>query len=312
MSAGCEAEPFEVFIDRGVVLTIGVFDGVHRGHQHLISQVVARAKELGCLSAALTFDRHPQTVLKPEVGPAYLTTIEEKMSLLASLGLDVRLLLHFDQSVADLSARDFVACLNKRLRLCELWIGPDFALGRRREGTPGLLQEIGRDQGFTVHAVPPLRIDDEVVSSTLVRQKLAAGDVRAAARLLGRFPRLTGRVVVGARRGRQIGFPTANVDVADSLVLPADGVYAVCAHLGDETHEAVTNIGVRPSFDNGRRTIEAHLLDFNADIYGKILSLEFIERLRGETRFPSVEGLVRQIRRDVEQARAILRTEPCH
>lgn len=308
---GYEVEPFEIFVDRGVVLTIGVFDGVHLGHQHLVSQVVNRAKELDCLSAAMTFDRHPQAVLEGQTGPVYLTTVGEKLALLRNQGLDVRLLLHFDRQVANMTARQFVSHLRRRVNLRELWIGPDFALGRRREGTFALLQDVGREQGFTVHAVRPLRVDGQVVSSTLIRQRLMAGDVRAAARFLGRFPRLTGEVVEGARRGRTIGFPTANVDVPSGIVLPADGVYAVCAHLGERSYEAVTNIGVRPSFDNGQRTIEAHLLDFDADIYGQVLSLEFVERLRGETRFDSVEGLIRQIKRDVEQARDVLRTAPC-
>ncbi|MGQ9675906.1 MAG: bifunctional riboflavin kinase/FAD synthetase [Chloroflexota bacterium] len=311
VSVGHEAEPFEIFVDRDVVLTIGVFDGVHLGHQHLIGQVVSRAKELGCLSGAMTFDKHPQAVLRGQVGPIYLTTVAEKMALLQNQGLDIRLLLHFDRQVADLTARQFISRLCQRVKLRELWVGPDFALGRRREGTVALLQNIGGEQGFTVHTVPPMQVDGQVVSSSLIRQKLMAGDVRAAARLLGRFPRLTGEVVEGARRGRTIGFPTANVDVPRDIVLPADGVYAVCAHLGDRTYEGVTNIGVRPSFDNGQRTIEAHLLDFDVDIYGQVLSLEFIDRLRGETRFDSVEGLVCQIKRDVAQAQEVLRAAPC-
>lgn len=311
MSVGYEAEPFEIYVDHGVVLTIGVFDGVHRGHQHLVHQVTARARDRGCLSAALTFAQHPQAVLGIDRGPIYLTTVEEKLTLLRELGLDLRLLLHFDQSVADMSARQFVARLRQRLNLCELWIGPDFALGRRREGTLPLLQEIGREQGFLVRVVPPFVADGEVVSSTLIRQKLMSGDIRSATRFLGRYPRLTGPVVQGARRGRTLGFPTANVELPDNIVLPADGVYATCAHLGDRTYQAVTNIGVRPSFDNGHRTIEAHLLDFSADIYGQVVSLEFVDRLRGETRFINVDGLIDQIRQDIERTRDILGARAC-
>jgi riboflavin kinase/FMN adenylyltransferase len=304
-------EPLELFVDHPTVLTVGVFDGVHLGHQYLVSQTVSRAKELGCLSAVLTFDPHPEIVLRPGGDPIYLTSLDERMQLLRALGVDLRLLLHFDKTVAGLPAADFLDLIQKRINLRELWIGPDFALGRKREGGLRVLEELGQRHSFRVCAVPEYILDDEIVSSTRIRRCLAAGDIALASRLLGRPVHLRGKVVEGFRRGRQIGFPTANLAVDLDVVIPADGVYAVCAYIGGRAFKAVTSIGVRPSFDNGHRTIETYLLGFDGDIYGQDLLLEFHERLRGEAKFDNVKALVTQIEQDVARAREILAPVNC-
>jgi riboflavin kinase/FMN adenylyltransferase len=304
-------EPLELFVDHRTVLTVGVFDGVHLGHQYLVGQTVSRAKELGCLAAILTFDPHPELVLRPASGSIYLTTLDERMQLLRTQGVDLRLLLHFDKNVASLPAADFLDLIQKRINLCELWIGPDFALGRQREGGIDVLEDLGRKHGFRVCAVPEYLIDNEVVSSTRIRRCLSAGDVQIANRLLGRPASLTGKVVEGFRRGRQIGYPTANLAADPNVVLPADGVYAVCAYVDGKAYKAVTSIGVRPSFDNGHRTVETYLLGFKGDIYGHDIKLEFRERLRGEVKFASVKDLVSQIERDVERAREVLAPVAC-
>lgn len=293
-----------------VFLTVGVFDGVHLGHQHLVGQLVQRAWEEGGLSVLLTLHPHPREVLAPQQPVEYLTTLEEKLNLLGELGLDVVIVLTFTQEVARTSARDFILTLTRHLRLKELWVGPDFALGHQRQGDVAFLRHLGRELGFVVRVIEPFCLEGEIVSSSRIRTLLTQGRVSDAARLLGRYPRLRGEVVVGAERGRVLGFPTANLSLNEHQVIPADGVYAVQARLGEETLAGVANIGVRPSFGNGERTVEAHLLDFEGDIYGQELELRFVQRLRDEQRFSSVDQLAAQIERDVETARRILSGYP--
>jgi riboflavin kinase/FMN adenylyltransferase len=291
------------------VLTIGAFDGVHVGHQALIAQVVDRARVTDRLAAVMTFHPHPAEVLAPERAPGYLTTLGEKVALLEVLGVDLLVLLAFNRDVAQTSAREFMeaACLHLRIR--ELWVGADFALGRAREGDPVRLRELGEMLGYQVHVVNPVESDQGVISSSRVRALLREGRVRDAAQLLGRYPSLSGEVVLGAQRGRTLGFPTANLEVRPERVVPADGVYAAFALLGSQRHAAVANVGVRPSFDNGHRTVETHLFDFDRDIYGCDLVVEFVARLRNERRFEDVDDLVAQIGRDSESARQILGQE---
>jgi len=306
------AELDELQPDRDVVLTIGMFDGVHLGHQNLIHQVRRRGRELGGQSAVLTFYPHPRAVLDPESSPSYLNTLEERLDLLASLGVDVIARLRFTRELSRYTADEFLQLVLRHLRLRELWGGPEFTLGYQRQGTASRLAEIGRGCGFVVHQVAPLSIDGDVVSSTRVRHLLAAGDVAAAGRLLGRCPNLKGQVVPGAHRGHSLGFPTANLATAPGRALPRDGIYAAHAILNAESYYAVVNIGTRPTFDNGERLVEAYLLDFDRDIYGRCLELCFVQRLRDEQRFASAADLVAQMQRDVAQARAILaHTEAC-
>jgi len=298
-----------------VVLTIGVFDGVHRGHQQLIEQVCQRARVLGCTSAAITFDPHPRAVLKPDSTTPYLTTLDERIVLLDQAGVNLLIILTFTREMADMPAATFLQLIRDYLNIEELMVGPDFALGSQREGTLPLLEQIGERLGFGVRSVMPLLMDDRLVSSTRIREALARGDVREAARLLGRPYTLYGEVGRGAGRGRTLGFPTANLarsgdcgDQGRSQALPADGVYTTYALLGNERLPAVTNVGVRPSFDNGERVVETHILDFDRDIYGEVLGVEFVEHLRGEERFGSIDRLIAQIRQDIAQARPLLET----
>ena len=291
------------------VLTIGAFDGVHRGHQLLIGRMVERARATDRLAVVVTFHPHPAAVLAPERAPRCLTTPGEKAALLERLGVDLVVFLRFDRQMAATPAHEFMATIARHLRLRELWVGPDFALGRNREGDVPRLQELGQELGYEVHVVEPVVGEEGVISSSRIRALLGEGRVEEAAQLLDRYPSLSGEVVIGARRGRRLGFPTANLEVRPERAVPADGVYAVFAVLGAERYPAVANVGVRPSFDNGHRTVETHILDFDQDIYGCDLVVEFVARLRDERRFADIDDLVVQIGRDSEAARRILDTQ---
>lgn len=300
-------------LNQPVFLTIGNFDGVHRGHQALVRELAQASHAAGCLAGLLTFDPHPLAVLRPETPLAYLTSIEERGEILAALGLDFVLLLPFSRQVAAQSAADFMRDLTAHLPVRALWVGPDFALGRGREGTAAHLAELGRDLGYDVQVVPPFTAAGQPVRSSRVRALLAEdGNAAQAAELLGRPYQVWGEVTTGAQRGRTIGFPTANLAVPPERLTPARGVYACWAWREDVGHPAVVNVGVRPTFDNGQRSVEAYLLDFSADLYGETLGLSFVQRLRGELRFPTADALIGQIRADVAAARRILGDPPDH
>ncbi len=288
------------------IATIGAFDGVHRGHQALIGAIVARSRDTNRLATVVTFHPHPVAVLAPDRAPPSLTTPGEKAALLEALGVDLLVLLPFNHQMAATPARDFMQLLSRHLRLRELWVGPDFALGRNREGDVPYLRELGQELGYQVQVIERVTGSGEAISSSRIRALLREGRVEEAARLLGRYPTLSGQVVGGARRGRRLGFPTANLEVRAERAVPANGVYIVFARLGEERYAGVANVGVRPSFDSGQRTVEVHLFDFDQDIYGCDLVVEFVARLRDERRFEKVEELVAQIRRDKEAAQHIL------
>ncbi len=293
-------------VDRPTVVTIGAFDGLHIGHQRLIQELVAHARETGNLSAVVTFHPHPRSVLRPWLGPKVLTTPGEKAALLEQLGLDVLVLLSFTRVMADTPAADFVRMLCDRLHMAELWVGKGFALGRGREGKEPALRRMGAEYGYQVRIIEPTALDSQVVSSTWVRELLATGQVAEARRLLGRPYTLAGEVVTGARRGRCLGFPTANLAVRPERAVPANGVYAAYAAVDGEHWPAVVNIGERPSFNTGRTAIEVHVIGYQGDLYGQDLLVGFVERLRPERRFEDICKLVEQITRDVEQARRLL------
>ncbi len=299
----------QVHLDRDTILTIGAFDGVHRGHQYLIGQLLQRARQTHRLAGLITFHPHPSVVLSPGNPTRYLTTPGEKVALLERLGLDIVALLPFNREMAQTSARDFMEVICRRLRMKELWVGKGSALGRGREGTPEVLRALGQELGFLVEMITPLVWKGEVISSTRIRSLLCRGQVREAAELLGRYPSLTGEVVRGAQRGRCLGFPTANLEVRAERAVPANGIYAVYAILGEERYQGVANVGVRPTFDNGERTVETYILDFEGDIYGYDLVVEFVERLRSEKRFTDIRELIAQIERDIVEARRILAAE---
>lgn len=292
------------------VLTLGNFDGVHRGHQAILGRVAKAAHATGGEAVALTFHPHPVAVLRPEHAPSLITSLRDRLRLLAGRDLDVVLLQHFTPTFAQLSAEDFVQrFVVDRLGVTRVIVGHSVSFGQGRRGDAELLSTLGARHGFGVEVVGPVRVDGHDVSSSAVRRAIAAGDVVLAATLLGRSHRLSGRVVPGRRRGATIGFPTANVGLRAGM-LPPDGVYAVRMLRGDAWVDGVANIGTNPTFGDTGRTLEVHLFDFDADLYGERVSVAFVERLRGEEAFPSVEALVAQIARDVEGARAVLARRP--
>lgn len=293
------------------VATIGVFDGVHLGHQALIHQIIVHASRLGAKSVCVTFTPHPEDVLRPQSEIAHLAALDDRLDLLKSLGVSEVVVFEFTPALSQLSPEEFIDLLLARFRLRQLWIGSDFALGRNRSGSPERLAEIGNEKGFTIHQFPPVVIEGEVISSSRIRQALAGGRVEEAGRLLGRPYKLTGKVVAGDHRGITLGFPTANLALRERLALPADGIYAVWVRIGNEkdTHPGAASIGIRPTFGVGERRVEVYLIGFDGDLYGKDLSMEFVARLRGEERFDSTGALIAQMIEDVKVAKAILQGE---
>ena len=291
---------------RGAAVAIGVFDGVHRGHRHLIGHLVDRAGREGLARLVVTFHPHPRSVLRPGTPLTYLCGLEERVELLKALGVDDVAVLAFTSELAQLSARDFVSLVVEELRMKLLVIGSDFALGRGREGTTDVLAAIGGEMGFEVDVVPLLAASGEKVGSTAVRQALTRGDMETVASLLGRSFALRGPVIKGAERGKGLGFPTANIALGHDRALPAFGVYVTRAYLREGVFPAVTNIGLRPTFDEDKPTVETFILDFQGEVYGQELRIELLHCLRGEIRFPSPEALREQIEKDVAATRAYL------
>jgi riboflavin kinase/FMN adenylyltransferase len=289
-------------------LTVGVFDGVHRGHQAIIGPMVKGAHQSGDPAAVLTFDPHPAIVLGHRAELKCLTTPIERAELLGSLGVDFVITLEFTRAIADTSAGEFMARLKQRLGLKELWAGYDFALGKDREGNASRLTELGQQLGYQLRVVEAIADESGVISSTTIRKLVATGDVAEAARLLGRYYRVSGPVIHADGRGRRIGVPTANLEAPEGKVIPGKGIYACWAQLGQERYMAAVNIGTNPTFTPDKQTasVEAYLLDFDGDLYGQVLGLEFVARLRDELRFTSVEALVEQIWKDVARVREIL------
>lgn len=289
---------------RPCAITVGVFDGVHLGHLHLIDALKARAAERGLASAIVTLHPDPVQVLRPDLRVAYVTSLEERIELLRATGVDAVAPLTFTSEVAELSAHDFVRLLYETLDMRFLLMGPDHAFGRGREGTPRRVAEIGAELGFDLDTLPqPLEGTSGAVSSTSIRRALANGDMELAARLLGRPFAVRGPVVRGKERGRTVGFPTANIAVTPDRALPAYGVYVTRAHTGGRAYPSATNIGVNPTFDDARPSVETYILDFEGDLYGRELRVEVLHRLRGETKFESIDALAAAIAADVQAAR---------
>ncbi len=289
-----------------VVIALGTFDGVHLGHQALIRQALERAREIGGRCVVQTFDPHPLQVIARPAEPFLLTAIDERVQLLAALGVDLAVIVLFDEALRQVPAEAWTELLVQRTRLKEALCGPNYTFGRDRAGDAGALVRAGRRHGFTVHIVQPVKIDGTIVSSTVIRKLLREGGVREAARLLGRWYGIHGEVVRGDRRGAALGFPTANLLPSASKLTPATGIYAAFARTPAGVHRAAVSIGTRPTFGPGRLTVEAHLLDASEELYGAEIELYFVDRLRDERRFDSVDDLVRQMREDVEQSRRLL------
>ena len=301
-----EAELAEVSPKKDMLLTIGVFDGVHLGHQHLLSQLKEQARQQNMLSGVITFRQHPRAVLSGRHELPYLTSLPEKVSLIKNEDVDSVIPLSFTRELAQLSARQFVELLQKQIRMRGLVLGADFVLGRNREGNVDTLRKLGQEMGFSVDVVPPLRVSHRVVSSTAIRDALAKGNMKKVASLIGRPFSLQGRVTTGAGRGTGLGFPTANLEIDPKQLLPADGVYATRVHIEGKSYISVTNIGKNPTFGDNKRTIETFVLNYSGNLYGSELKIDIIERLRDEKRFDSVEELRKQMTADVEQGKIAL------
>lgn len=298
----------DVQLDGASVVTIGVYDGVHRGHQRLLVDLVAQAHHVGQQAVVISFFPHPDVVLRGVAGRYYLTTPDERAALLQQLGVDVVITLAFDERLRQMRAADFVDQLVARLGMRQLWVGADFALGYQREGNVAYLSALGEARGYQVQPVELVTYSDAgaVISSTSIRELLLQGRVELAREWLGRSYSLSGEVVHGDKRGRLIGFPTANLAVWEELVIPLNGVYAGWATVRGERYAAVTNIGTRPTFDGMAIRVEPHLLDFDADIYGETLTITFEERLRAEQKFSGIDALRAQLALDVAAARSVL------
>lgn len=291
------------------VLTIGTFDGLHLGHQALIHQLQQSAQERDAQAVVIAFHPRPKAVLAPHLSHNdYLTTPEERIALFETLGLDSLILIPFTLEFSQTTAANFMQLLVDRLNLVELWAGQDFALGKNREGNLERLRALGQELNYQVCEFRPILISGKIVSSTQIRELLLAGEVRQATEFLGRYPSLSSEIVQGARRGHTIGFPTANFAVPAERLLPANGVYATFVQLPGETERrpSVTNVGIRPSFEGTERTVEAFIFDFEQDLYGQRLTLEFVERLRPEKKFNNIDELIAQIGHDAQEARTLL------
>jgi riboflavin kinase/FMN adenylyltransferase len=288
------------------VLTIGVFDGVHAGHRYLLKKLQQRATERNLLSGVVTFSPHPKSVLHPHNQLPWLSSLEDRVSTFRELGVNIVAVLTFTPKVAQISAREFISLVKKHLKMRGIIVGPDFALGQGREGNINLLRALGHEMNFSLEAIPPYTINGEVVSSTLIRQALAQGDMRKVERLMGRYFYLGGKVITSDKRGRILGFPTANLDLKPQQALPGNGIYATIAQVDGKQFPSATNIGIRPTFGEGEKTVETHLLNYKGDLYGKDMKVEFVQKLRDEQRFPSSEELKAQIEKDVREVEAIL------
>ncbi len=292
-------------IQEPAFLTIGVFDGVHLGHRKLLDVLKRKASSRGCLSGVITFSNHPLSLLG-RCAPPQLIDQSTKNDLLKAAGADFVLGLEFSQELAQTSARDFCRLLQTHLNMQGLVLGFDFAMGRNREGSLDTIRELGKELAFEVDVVPPVFIDDCLVSSTNIRQALLSGNVQKACRLLGRYYSLQGTVVKGEGIGEKLGFPTANINIDPCFVVPPDGIYATVCRLDGRILPSATNIGTGPTFGRNTRLIEVHLLDFNGSLYGQQIKLDIIEFIREERFFAKQSELVEQIKKDIAEIRKVL------
>jgi riboflavin kinase / FMN adenylyltransferase len=293
---------------RPTILTVGVFDGVHIGHQKLLVELVSQARQRNLVSGVITFRQHPASLLSPREAPLNIVSLPEKIRLIKSAGVELVLTLNFDIELAQIEAQTFVLLLQHYLKMEGLVLGWDFAMGRHRSGNIAAVELLGRQLSFSTMVVPPVTLEGEIVSSTAIRQALAKGNITKVNAMLGRYFSLDGRVVTGEGRGLELGFPTANMDLDPRQALPADGVYASLARFNGNLQPSVTNIGKNPTFSAHERTVEVHLLDFAGDLYCQNIKVEIIERLREERRFDDSTALKAQVAHDIQQARTKLAT----
>ena len=294
-------------LEGGAAVTIGVFDGVHLGHRSLLSRLKEVAGRRGISSVVLTFRNHPASVLRAGFEPRYLTVPDERVRLLRETDVDLVVQATFDAALSRLGAKTFAELLRDALGMRVLVAGPDFAMGRNREGSIDVLREIGAEMGFDVEVVEPLvGPQGEAVRSTAVRSAVSSGDMEGAAAMLGRHYSIKGTVVHGDGRGGPLGFPTANLRMPTESLAPRDGIYACWVEIDGSRHMAAASIGERPTFPGAGRSVEAFVMDFEGDLYGRDLKLELVRRLRGEEKYASVEQLRLQIDRDVSETRRLL------
>jgi riboflavin kinase/FMN adenylyltransferase len=290
--------------ERKVCLGIGFFDGVHLGHQQIIRQTITDARQHEAIALVITFDRHPNTVVAPGRVPPLVYSLPQKLRAIESLGADTLLLIHFDKVFSEQTGEAFIRGLTRGLgHVQSLCVGATFVFGHKRGGNVELLRILGTELKFAVHGMAAVSLDGRPVSSTRIREAISAGELDGVSQMLGRAYSLAGPVVRGDGLGHQLGFPTANLD-ATGLALPPHGVYAVHAEAGGKTYRAVLNIGFRPTLQNPKPQlrVEAHLIDFTGELYGQEMEVAFVEKLRPETRFPSLVELRAQIARDILEA----------
>jgi riboflavin kinase/FMN adenylyltransferase len=288
-------------------LTLGIFDGIHLGHRKIIGRMVERAAHIGGTSCVVTFDPHPREILNPQEAPDLLTTTDKKAELIEQLGVDALCLIRFSKAFANIEARAFVQdFLIGKLHMKVIVEGYDWRFGKDRKGDVNLLREMSKENGFEVEQLGGVEMDGRIISSTLIRELVLSGELERAATYLGRRYSVTGTVVEGSRLGREIGFPTANIRPHHEAI-PPNGIYAVWAHMSETRKPGTLNIGYRPTVSDEKcRTVEVHIMDFYHDIYSEEIEITFVEKLRDEKKFSSLEDLSRQIKKDVEKARAIL------
>jgi riboflavin kinase/FMN adenylyltransferase len=303
---GIEQELASISPQGETLLTIGVFDGVHAGHRYLLKRLHQRAEERNLLGGVVTFNPHPQSVLHPDKQLPWLSSLEDRVATLRQLGLSVVAVLTFTPKLAQVSARDFMSLLKRYLRMEGIVVGPDFTLGRAGEGNINLLHALGDEMKFSVEVIPPYTIDGEIVSSTLIRQALVQGDMSRVEKLMGRRFYLMGKVITSDKRGRVLGFPTANLDMKPEQASPDNGIYATITHVDGKQFPSATNIGTRPTFGGGKKLVETHLLNYQGSLYDKDIRVEFVQKLRDEKRFASSEELKTQIKKDVRKVEAVL------
>lgn len=292
--------------EKDSIITIGVFDGVHLGHRELITELLNQAKQNKYLSGVVTFRQHPEDLLTAGKKLPFLTDITTRTKLLKEAGVDFVVPLTFSEELSQLDANSFVQLLIKYLKMRGMIIGPDFALGKGREGNIDNLKKLGREMGFSVTVAPPLKINREVVSSTAIRKALANGDMERYKKLAGRPFRLHGKVISGAGRGEGLGFPTANLNVSKGQAVPPDGVYCGLADIKGKIYQTMTNIGKNPTFGGNERTIESFILDYKGDLYGQEIAVDFICRLRDEKKFNDAKELKKQVAEDVRRGKELL------
>ncbi|MEG6585496.1 bifunctional riboflavin kinase/FAD synthetase [Dendrosporobacter sp. 1207_IL3150] len=286
-----------------IAIALGTFDGIHIGHQKIIGRAVELAKNCGGTSVVFTFSNHPLSIVDPTRCPIQLVTNEYKAELMLDLGVDILMNIPFTAELLKMSPTDFIELLRSNLNPTNIVVGPNYSFGFRSAGTPNLLAQAGNAHHFNVEVHPAVYLDGNIVSSTLIRQHISEGNVSEAARLLGRNFKLKGEVVTGDKRGRTLGFPTANINIPDGFAVPDNGVYAVSTSFDTMTYNSIANIGTNPTFKGNNRHIEVHLLDFDGNLYGKSITVEFLAKIRDEKTFSGANDLIKQISQDIATAR---------